>query len=312
MKDLVLNGIGKAFDGRKVLENVSLRFPAGSVTCILGPSGCGKTTLLRIAAGLEQPDAGTVDGRPDQISFVFQEDRLCEEFSAVTNVRLAAGKNLTKEEIARHLTEIGLGNDLDKPVRDFSGGMKRRVAIVRAVCCPADLLFLDIQIPDMLGMEAAKRIRKMDNRVMIIFITMLTQYAIEGYSVGAFDYVLKPVRYEEFSTKMDRVCRMLAHQNTSMTLEVRTKEEIRRVNADEITYIEVSNHDVLIHTDSEIIRQWGNLKSYEEKLAPVHFVRCSASFLVNLKYVRAVNGNSLMVHGQEFLMALAQYKGGSR
>ena len=94
MKDLVLNGIGKAFDGREVLENVSLRFPAGSVTCILGPSGCGKTTLLRIAAGLEQPDAGTVDGRPDQISFVFQEDRLCEEFSAVTNVRLAAAKSM--------------------------------------------------------------------------------------------------------------------------------------------------------------------------------------------------------------------------
>lgn len=90
---------------------------------------------------------------------------------------------------------------------------------------------------------------------------MLTQYAIEGYSVCAFDYVLKPVRYEEFSTKMDRACRMLAHQNTSMTLEVRTKEEIRRVNADEITFIEVSNHDVLIHTDSEIIRQWGNLKA---------------------------------------------------
>ena len=185
-----------------------------------------------------------------------------------------------------------------------------------------DLPFLDIRLPDMLGIEAAKRVRQMDNRVMIIFITMLTQYAIEGYSVGAFDYVLKPVRYEEFSTKMDRACRMLAHQNTSMTLEVRTKEEIRRVNADEITFIEVSNHDVLIHTDSEIIRQWGNLKSYEDKLAPVHFIRCSASFLVNLKYVRAVNGSTVMVHGhelpissskrKEFLTALAQYKGGSR
>ena len=174
----------------------------------------------------------------------------------------------------------------------------------------------------MLGMEAAKRIRQMDNRVMIIFVTMLTQYAIEGYSVGAFDYVLKPVRFEEFSSKMDRVCRMLAHQSTSMTLEVRTKEEIRRINVDDITFIEVSNHDVLIHTDSEIIRQWGNLKTYEEKLAPAHFVRCNVSFLVNLKYVRAVNGNTVMVHGhnlpissskrKEFLMALAQYKGGSR
>lgn len=198
----------------------------------------------------------------------------------------------------------------------------RSIPFLTEYKCNADLLFLDIQIPDMLGMEAAKRIRQMDNRVMIIFVTMLTQYAIEGYSVGAFDYVLKPVRFEEFSSKMDRVCRMLAHQSTSMTLEVRTKEEIRRINVDDITFIEVSNHDVLIHTDSEIIRQWGNLKTYEEKLAPAHFVRCNVSFLVNLKYVRAVNGNTVMVHGhnlpissskrKEFLMALAQYKGGSR
>lgn len=143
MKDLVLKNVSKAFDGRKVLENVSLRFPAGSVTCILGPSGCGKTTLLRIAAGLEKPDSGSVEGIPEQISFVFQEDRLCEEFSAVSNVRLATGKNMPKEEIVRSLAEIGLGDDLTKPVREFSGGMKRRVAIVRAVCCPAELLFLD-------------------------------------------------------------------------------------------------------------------------------------------------------------------------
>ena len=209
--------------------------------------------------------------------------------------------------------------------KDFSYNLKlynRSIPFLTEYRCDADLLFLDIQIPDMLGMEAARRIRQMDNRVMIIFITMLTQYAIEGYSVGAFDYVLKPVRFEEFSVKMDRVCRMLSHQNISMSLDVRNKEEIRRINVDEITFIEVSNHDILIHTDSEIIRQWGNLKSYEEKLSSVHFVRCSASFLVNLKYVRAVNGSTVIVHGhelsvsngrrKEFLSALAKYKGGSR
>ena len=157
---------------------------------------------------------------------------------------------------------------------------------------------------------------------MIIFITMLTQYAIEGYSVGAFDYVLKPIRYEEFSTKMDRVCRMLAHQNTATTLEIRTKEEIRRVNADDVTYIEVANHDILIHTDSEVIRQWGNLKTYEDKLASAHFVRCNACYLVNLKYVRGLNGDTVTVGRDElavskakrkdFLIAVAQYKGGSR
>ena len=208
---------------------------------------------------------------------------------------------------------------------DFSYSLKRydrSIPLLEEYKCDADVLFLDIQLPDMLGMDAAKKIRAMDSNVTIIFITMLTQYAIEGYSVGAFDYVLKPVRYEEFAVKMDRVCRMLAHRNTSMTLELRTKEEIRRVDADSITYIEVANHDILIHTDREVIQQWGNLKSYEEKLAPAHFVRCNACYLVNLKYVRGISGDAVTVHHEnlaisktkrrDFLAALAQYKGGSR
>lgn len=207
----------------------------------------------------------------------------------------------------------------------FSYSLKlydRAIPLVTDYKCDADLLFLDIQVPDMSGMELARRIRAMDGEVMIIFITMLTQYAIEGYSVGAFDYVLKPVRYEEFSAKMDRVCRMLAHRSSSVTLELRTKEESRRVNADDVSYIEVSNHDILLHTEGEVIRQWGNLKSFEEKLAGSHFVRCNACYLVNLKYVRAINGDTVTVgkdeltiskaKRKEFLMAMAQYKGGSR
>ena len=207
----------------------------------------------------------------------------------------------------------------------FSYALKRydrSIPLLTEYKCDADILFLDIQVPDMLGMDVAKRIRAMDGKVIIIFITMLTQYAIEGYSVGAFDYVLKPIRYDEFSAKMDRVCRMLAHQKTSLTLEARTKEEIRLISADEITYIEVANHDILIHTDGEVIRQWGSLKSYEDKLASGHFVRCNACYLVNLKYVRGINGDLVTVHQddltiskakrKDFLAAVAQYIGGSR
>ena len=208
---------------------------------------------------------------------------------------------------------------------DFSYSLRlydRAIPLLTDYKCDADVLFLDIQVPDLSGMEVARRIRAVDEKVMIIFITMLTQYAIEGYSVGAFDYVLKPVRYEEFSAKMDRVCRMLAHQSSSVTIEVRTKEETRRLNADDISYIEVSNHDILIHANGEVIRQWGNLKSYEDKLTASHFVRCNACYLVNLKYVRGLTGDSVTVgkddlaiskaKRKEFLMAVAQYKGGSR
>ncbi len=188
--------------------------------------------------------------------------------------------------------------------------------------CDTDLLFLDIQLPDMLGIDVAKRIRAIDDQVMIVFITMLTQYAIEGYSVGAFDYVLKPVRYDEFSAKLDRACRILSHRSSSMTIDVHTKEDIRRISVDDITYIEVSNHDVMIHTPQETYKQWGSLKTYEEMLGEVHFVRCNACYLVNLKYVKGIHGDLVLVHQDEltiskskrkdFMAAVAQYKGGSR
>ena len=174
MTELKIRGISKSFDGKKVLRNVNASFPAGSVTCLLGPSGYGKTTLLRIIAGLEKPDTGSVGGVPEQIGFVFQEDRLCEDFSAVSNVRLVTGKSMPKEEIVRHLTEIGLGDSLDKPVREYSGGMKRRVAIVRAVCYPAELLILDEPfkgLDEKLRLEVIGYIRKYSKGKTVLCVT---------------------------------------------------------------------------------------------------------------------------------------------
>ena len=208
---------------------------------------------------------------------------------------------------------------------DFSYSLQyydQSIQLLTEYHCDTDVLFLDIQLPDMLGIDVAKRIRAIDDRVMIIFITMLTQYAIEGYSVGAFDYVLKPVRYEEFSAKLDRACRILSHRSTAMTIDVRTKEEVRRISVDDITYIEISNHDVMIHTPQDIYKQWGNLKTYEEMLGGVHFVRCNACYLVNLKYVKGIHGDVVQVHQEgltiskskrkDFMAAVARYKGGSR
>lgn len=199
---------------------------------------------------------------------------------------------------------------------------ERSMQLLSDYRCDADLMLLDIQMPDMLGIDAAKRIRAMDSRVMIIFVTTLTQYAIEGYSVGAFDYMVKPVHYDAFAAKLDRARRMLAHQHSSVSLELRNRGELRRVSADEIYYLEVVNHDVLIHTDSETYRQWGSLKPFEEQLKGANFVRCNACYLVNLKYVRGISGDSVLVDGEklivskpkrkDFLAALAQYRGGSR
>ena len=133
----------KSFDGKTVLDHVSLTLESGGTACLMAPSGRGKTTLLRCIAGLETPDSGQITDLPERIAYVFQEDRLCDGFSAVDNIRLVTGKALGEGEIRRHLEELGLAGSLDQPVRELSGGMRRRVVISRAVCFGADLLLLD-------------------------------------------------------------------------------------------------------------------------------------------------------------------------
>lgn len=140
---ITIKNIRKSFGDYTVFSDLSLSFRKGSITCITGASGCGKTTLLRLIAVLDQPDSGVIEKGAASLGYVFQEDRLSENYSAVSNIRLVTGKNMSDADIRRHLTEIGLQNFTDKKVCDFSGGMKRRVAIVRAICYNADILLMD-------------------------------------------------------------------------------------------------------------------------------------------------------------------------
>ena len=138
-----LQGVSKAFGEKQVLQNVSHLFPEGKLTCVMGPSGCGKTTLLSLLLGLVQPDAGEIRGMEGRkLSAIFQEDRLCENAGAVSNIRLV-NPRLSKGEAEKMLREVGLGDSLGQPVRTLSGGMKRRVAILRALGAPYDTLLCD-------------------------------------------------------------------------------------------------------------------------------------------------------------------------
>ena len=142
--DLVISHVYKDFGRGPLLRDVSLTVRQGETVCLMGPSGLGKTTLLRCVAGLERPDSGTVEGLAGKrLTAVFQEDRLCGVFSAVANVRLATGRALPEAEILRHLEELGLARSARRPVSQLSGGMRRRVAIARAVCAGPRLLLLD-------------------------------------------------------------------------------------------------------------------------------------------------------------------------
>lgn len=141
--DISIQGLSKAYGENRVLTDFSAVLPAGAVTCIMAPSGRGKTTLLRILMGLEQPDSGAIQGlEGKRRSVVFQEDRLCENLSPVSNIRLVCPER-NRAQILEAMEAVGLSGCAAQPVRELSGGMRRRVAILRALLAHYDILFLD-------------------------------------------------------------------------------------------------------------------------------------------------------------------------
>lgn len=161
-----IRNLSKSYGGHMVFHNFSLSLPLGRTTCLMAPSGAGKTTLLRILMGLEKADEGTVTGMEGRkISAVFQEPRLCENLSAFANIRMVRRKRLWDRdregwaEISRGMTDLGLGGCERQPVREMSGGMRQRVALLRALYAQWEILFLDEPFQ---GLDRKSREQAMD------------------------------------------------------------------------------------------------------------------------------------------------------
>ena len=142
-----IDELNKSFGDTAVFKEFSAEFEDGSVTCIMGSSGIGKTTLLRILMGLEDYDDGRITGIENKtMAAVFQEDRLCENLTVSANIRMTGGKDekgISEQEVVKYLEIIGMKDMAGKQVSELSGGMKRRVAIIRAVLADRDIVFFD-------------------------------------------------------------------------------------------------------------------------------------------------------------------------
>lgn len=141
---LSVTNLRKRFGELEVFNRQSFSFSSKKPYCIMAASGFGKTTLFRILLGLEQADEGEIKPSPANcpVSAVFQENRLCENLTPVDNLLLAV-PNLNRQEAEKELSLLLPAECLSRPVSTLSGGMKRRAAIVRAVCFPGKILFMD-------------------------------------------------------------------------------------------------------------------------------------------------------------------------
>lgn len=143
MKNISFVNVSKRFGEKVIFENFNAVFESGNRYCIMGASGKGKTTLLNLVLGLQKADEGFVSVGSKNISAVFQEDRLCEDFTAVGNVIAVTGKKVSREKIVELLNDLGLSGNENEKVKNLSGGMKRRVALARCLLAESDILVLD-------------------------------------------------------------------------------------------------------------------------------------------------------------------------
>ncbi len=181
-----------------------------------------------------------------------------------------------------------------------------------------DIIYLDIRMNFVDGMETAKEIRNRDNEVLIVFCTNYIQYAIDGYSVNATDFLLKPVQEFAFSQHFKKILARINKSDEPFVL-VKTKQGYRKVKHSSILYMESEGHYINIYCKEEKISFLESLKSMEQILENQGFYRCNSCYIINLEYVKEVKNSTVMVGEYElqvsrgrkksFLEALTNYVG---
>lgn len=182
-----------------------------------------------------------------------------------------------------------------------------------------DIIFMDIQMKRLNGMDTARKIRALDETVILIFITNMAQYAIQGYEVNALNYILKPISYFPFSQELQKAVNRLKKKSEDY-ITVMQDQGLLKLHVNQVSYVESQGHNLTVHSDKGDYTFRGTMKEMEEKLKALGFVRCNSGYLVSLRYVEAVKQNTVTVAGDElpisrsrkkaFMEALTDYMGG--
>ena len=199
------------------------------------------------------------------------------------------------------LREYGQETCTELQITEFTGG----TAFLEQNQEDLDLIFMDIMMDGLDGLTTARKLRRRDDKVLLVFVTSMLQYAVQGYSVDAMDFIVKPVTYTGMKLCMDRVVRRL-NETAPVRLRFTNREGTHSVDAAEICYIESLEHKIVVHTVQGEIQSDMSLAAAEKMVKALPFFRCHVSYLVNLRYVDRVSGNDVWVNGDR--LAISRYR----
>lgn len=181
-----------------------------------------------------------------------------------------------------------------------------------------DIIFMDILLPNMNGMEASVRLRELDQNVVLVFVTNMANFAVKGYEVDALDFIIKPVGYDSFAMKMSKAVTAAARRK-SYDIAIPLDGAMKIISAYRVYYIEADKHYLIYYTEEGNFRARGTLSTLENNLIPEKFFRCNSCYLVNMKFITEVEGNTVVVgpgklkisraRKKDFMNALTNYFG---
>lgn len=224
-----------------------------------------------------------------------------------------------EESVAKRLDALITAYCKDRGINLFSTYYENAVEFLESYKAEFDMVFMDIKMPELNGMNAAQELRELDKTVLIVFVTNMRQYAVKGYSVDALDFIIKPVEEFSLNTLMDKALRIISSRKQDKAITIKTKNKVNRVSVKDICYIEVRAHKLTYKTTLGTIESWGALADIEKQLPEEYFVRCNNCYMVNLQYITSVDGEDIIVYGdtlkmartrkKEFLASLARFFG---
>ncbi len=170
-----------------------------------------------------------------------------------------------------------------------------------------DVIFMDIEMPGSDGLSVVRRLRQTDEDVIVFFVTRLAQYAVNGYEVRAFDFMVKPVSYYDFAIKFSRAVESMAGRR-KREIWVRSRQGKKLVTADKLMYVEIMRHNLIFHTTEGEVYGTGTMKSVTEVFDGLPFALCNQCYYVNLSFVTEVRGLDLYVGGDRLQISLPKKK----
>lgn len=193
-------------------------------------------------------------------------------------------------QLSEHISRFGKEKELEIEVIHFPNAIQ----FLRQYHGDFQVVMMDIDMPVLNGMDAAHRLREIDPSVVLVFVTALARFAVNGYEVNAFDFIVKPIAYPLFVSKMTRILKQLASTGRKKLL-IHSGEKAIRVYEDEIIYVDIQGHTLTFHTERQNVTTRGSMKDAVEALDEEFFAMCNKSCLLNLHRIDQISGDEAVM-----------------